>query len=173
MNAAATIRLARLDEVARLGMIERTACELFEGTDVYADLNGLIYDPAELAELIEQGQVWVACFDDDVPIGFVIVLKMDDVLHVDELDVLSEFGNRGIGTALLEHACQWAVANGFSVATLSTFREVPWNAPFYQKHGFCIVEPGEFTPGMIKMRETEDRNGLRLETRVIMHRELS
>jgi 4-diphosphocytidyl-2-C-methyl-D-erythritol kinase len=173
MNEDHSIRPARLDEVERLGSIEAGASELFAGTDVCADLNGSIYNPGELAELIEQGQVWVACFGDDVAVGFVIVLKMDDVLHIEELDVLPEFGRRGIGTALLEHACRWAAENGFSAATLSTFRDIPWNAPFYHKHGFRILEPREFTPWICTMRETEARNGLRLETRVIMRRELS
>ena len=106
-------------------------------------------------------------------VGFVIALKMDDVLHVEELDVLPEFGRRGIGTALLEHVCNWAASNGISSATLSTFREVPWNAPFYLKHGFRILEPHEYTSNLLTVRETEERSGLRLETRVVMRRELS
>jgi 4-diphosphocytidyl-2-C-methyl-D-erythritol kinase len=173
VNESFSIRLARRDEVELLGMIERTAGELFAGTDVAADLNGSIFDPDELAELIELGQVWVACFDDDLPVGFVIVLEYGDVLHIEELDVLPEFGRRGIGTALLEHVCSWAASNGFSAATLSTFREVRWNAPFYVKHGFRVLDPHELTPWMNTMRETEARSGLKLETRVVMRRELS
>lgn len=129
MNAGFSIRLARPDEVERLGEIEARACDLFAGTDVFADLNGEIYDPGELAELIEQDQVWVASLEDDVPVGFVILVMFDDILHVEELDVLPQFGRRGIGASLLEHACRWAGENGFKAATLSTFRDVPWNAP--------------------------------------------
>jgi GNAT superfamily N-acetyltransferase len=169
-----SIRLARRDEVERLGTIERTASELFAGAHVSADLNGSIYDPDDLELLIEKGQVWIASLDDDdVAVGFVIALKMDDVLHVEELDVLPEFGRRGIGTALLEHVCSWAASNGISSATLSTFRDVPWNAPFYLKHGFRILEPHEYTSNLLTVRETEERSGLRLETRVVMRRELS
>ena len=168
-----SIRLARGDEVARLGYIEDRAAALFESTDIAEDLNGEVYDPDDLAELIDQGQVWAACFDDDVPVGFVIVLKYDDILHIEELDVLPEFGRRGIGTALVEHACAWAAANGYFVATLSTFRDVSWNAPFYSRHAFRILDALEFTPWMIRLREIEESKGLRIETRVIMRRELS
>jgi 4-diphosphocytidyl-2-C-methyl-D-erythritol kinase len=167
------IRRARSSEVERLGEIESRASDLFTGTEVFADLNGQIYDPDELAELIEQGQVWVACFDDNIPVGFVIVLKFGTILHIEELDVMPEFGQRGIGTALLKHACHWAGEDGFSAVTLSTFGDIPWNAPFYHKHGFRVLEPHEFTPWIHTMRETEARNGLRLETRVVMRRELS
>lgn len=173
MKASATIRLARSDEVERLGMIERTAGDLFAGTAVYADLNGSIFNPVELAELIELGQVWVACIDSDAPVGFVILLKFAETLHIEELDVLPQFGRQGIGSALLEHACQWASGQGFSAATLSTFRDIPWNASFYLKHGFRVLQPHELTLWMHKMRETEAKNGLRLETRVVMRRELS
>ena len=173
MNESFSIRLARRDEVERLGMIERTAGDLFAGTDIAADLNGSTFDPDDLAELIELGQVWVACFDDDLPVGFVIVLKFGDVRHIEEVDVLPEFGQRGIGTALLEHVCSWAASNGFLAATLSTFRDVPWNAPFYLKHGFRILAPHEYTSYVVSMQETEERSGLRLETRVVMRRELS
>lgn len=152
MNEDHSIRPARLDEVERLGRIEAGASGLFAGTDVCADLNGLIYDPDELAQLIDQGQVWAASFEDDIPVGFVILLKMEDVLHDEELDVLPEFGRRGIGTALLKHACRWAIENGFSTAILSTFRDIPWNAPFYHKHGFRIFGPREFTPWIRTMR---------------------
>ena len=173
MSQTFSIRLARPNEVARLGEIEARASDLFEGTPVFADLNGEIYDSHELAELIAMGQAWVACLEDDVPVGFVILLHIDDVIHVEELDVLPKFGRRGIGTALLEHACRWGNKNGFIAATLSTFRDIPWNAPFYEKHGFRILEPQEFTDRMMAMRHTEASNGLPIEKRVIMRRELS
>ena len=173
MSPGISIRLARAGELGRLGEIESRASDLFEGTDVFADLNGEIYDPQELTELIAKGQVWVACLEDDEPVGFVILLPIDGVIHVEELDVLPEFGRRGIGAALLEHSCRWAIENDFTAATLSTFRDVPWNAPFYSRYGFGILEPAEFTPWMMRLRETEDSKGLRNETRVIMRRGLS
>lgn len=167
------IRLARLNELERLGEIEDRASALFETTDILDDLNGEIFDPSELARLIEKRQVWVACGEDDVPVGFVILLKVDDIIHIEELDVLPEFGRRGMGASLVQHACRWAADNGFTYATLSTFRDIPWNAPFYSKHGFQILEPAEFTPWMMRLRETESSKGLRNETRVIMRRPLS
>jgi hypothetical protein len=56
--------------------------------------------------------------------------------------------------------------------TLSTFRDVPWNGPFYRNHGFRDLEPAEWTPGMRAIREKEAQQGLRVEARVFMRREL-
>lgn len=173
MSDALSIRLARPNEVARLGFIEDRASELFESTDIINDLNGEVFDPAELANLIAKQQVWVACDESDLAVGFVIVLKNDDVIHIEELDVLPELGRRGIGTALLEHVCRWGRDAGFIAATLSTFRDVPWNAPFYSRRGFRVIDPDEYTSWMVELRHLERSKGLRLETRVIMRRRLS
>jgi hypothetical protein len=55
---------------------------------------------------------------------------------------------------------------------LSTFRDVPWNGPFYRKHGFRDLQPAEWTPGMRAIREKEAQHGLRVEARVFMRRDL-
>jgi len=55
--------------------------------------------------------------------------------------------------------------------TLSTFRDVPWNGPFYRKHGFKDLKPSEWTPGMKEIRENEARHGLLVDARVFMRRE--
>ena len=56
--------------------------------------------------------------------------------------------------------------------TLSTFRDVAWNGPFYRKHGFVDLAPAAWTPGMRSIREKEARHGLRTEVRVFMRRDL-
>ena len=56
--------------------------------------------------------------------------------------------------------------------TLSTFRDVPWNGPFYSKIGFRTLQPSEWTSGMRAIREDETQHGLRAEARLSMRREL-
>jgi GNAT superfamily N-acetyltransferase len=167
------IRNARIGEVETLGRIEDRASMLFEDTEIAKYLNGEIYDPSELEKLIEQGRVFVACFEDDVAVGFVILTELGGNAHIDELDVLPAFGHRGIGKALLEYACGWARDSGFSAVTLSTFRDIPWNAPFYSRYGFRVLEAAELTLEMLRLRSDESSRGLPLEKRVIMLRELS
>jgi Acetyltransferase (GNAT) family/Glyoxalase/Bleomycin resistance protein/Dioxygenase superfamily len=89
------------------------------------------------------------------------------------MDVLPAHGRRGLGTLLLDKACAWAQAQGHPAVTLSTFRDVPWNAPFYARNGFRALQPSEWTPGMRAIRDNETEHGLRVEARVFMRRELT
>jgi hypothetical protein len=52
--------------------------------------------------------------------------------------------------------------------TLSTFRDVPWNGPFYRKHGFRDLQPSEWTPSLRAIRKHEAEHGLRVDARVFM-----
>ena len=88
------------------------------------------------------------------------------------MDVLPAHGRRGLGARLLACVCAWAQAQGNAAVTLSTFRDVPWNGPFYRKHSFRDLQPAEWTPGMRAIREQEVQHGLRVEARVFMRREL-
>lgn len=166
-------RNARLDEVVRLAEIETVAEQLFVEHGIFTELNGETFPADELAELIAENSVWVAAtVENDVAVGFIILTTLGDNAHVEELDVLPEFGQCGLGAALLEHACGRAAERGFHAVTLSTFRDVPWNAPFYQKRNFRNLDAVEFTPEMIRLREIEDAKGLPVDRRVVMIRQL-
>ena len=63
----------------------------------------------------------------------------DEALHLEELDVLPGHGRQGIGTRLVRALCDGARGRGIAAVTLCTFRDVPWNAPFYERLGFRIL----------------------------------
>jgi len=44
--------------------------------------------------------------------------------------------------------------------TLTTFREVPWNGPYYQRLGFVYLTVEEETPGLRAIRSSERERGL-------------
>ena len=85
---------------------------------------------------------------------------------------LPAHARRGLGARLLACVCAWAQAQGYASVTLSTFRDVPWNGPFYRKHGFRELQPAEWTAGMRATRDKEAQHGLCVEARVFMRREL-
>lgn len=65
---------------------------------------------------------------------------VDDGLHLHQLAVHPDHGRQGLGTALL--AAVFARAAGRAV-TLTTFRNIPWNEPWYRERGFTeVVDPG-------------------------------
>jgi GNAT superfamily N-acetyltransferase len=78
--------------------------------------------------------LWVA--DDDGPVAFLAGSIEDGRLHIDELDVQQDRQGQGLGRGLLNHAMDWARSHGLSALSLTTFRNIAWNAPFYARFGF-------------------------------------
>lgn len=56
--------------------------------------------------------------------------------------------------------------------TLTTFAEVPWNAPYYARCGFRVLDDSELSPGMRTIRDREIAHGLHRWPRVYMRRDL-
>ena len=81
-------------------------------------------------------------------------------------------GRRGIGSALLDRFVAEAKARSFPNAALSTFREVPFNAPFYARRGFVELPLAE-APAALRDRFTaECPPGVDPATRSLMLRAL-
>lgn len=75
------------------------------------------------------------------PVGFVLVDPVDGASHVAQLSVHPAHGRRGIGTRLLERACDRGRAVGHGRITLTTYSDIPFNAPWYHQFGFREIEP--------------------------------
>ena len=137
------IRLAKQVDLLRLPEIERQAARRFIPFGL-AKLFSTATTPVEdFEEGMAAGQLWVAADPDDQPVGFALASVVEDHAHLNELDVLPEHGRRGLGTALVETACQWARGAGFSRITLTTLSHIPWHTPFYKRLGFRILRPEE------------------------------
>jgi N-acetylglutamate synthase-like GNAT family acetyltransferase len=79
---------------------------------------------------------------------------------------------RGLGRMLLEHAARRAAADGLPALTLTTFEHVAWNAPYYARLGFRILDDAEVTPGLRAIRRREAGIGLDRWPRVCMRRDV-
>ena len=93
---------------------------------------------------------------------------MADQPHLDELDVLTSHGCQGIGRALVRAVVEWARSVGYRALTLTTFRDVPWNAPFYTRCGFRILAEHEQSIELAAIVRDEASRGLDPAARVIM-----
>ena len=167
------IRLARTSEIPQLRAIEDAAGSLFTDLGLHNEAIDSSFPPEDRTKFVELEQTWVACLDDDLPVGVVAVSARDELGYVEELDVVPAHGRRGLGTRLLTHVCMWAREQGLAAMTLSTFRDVPWNGPFYRSRGFKDLRPADWTPWMRAIRDWEATHGLVVEARVFMRRELS
>ncbi|NJP05217.1 MAG: GNAT family N-acetyltransferase [Chloroflexaceae bacterium] len=168
-----TLRLARKGELPLLQAVQMAAVKRFYAIGL---LQGLDIQPVSLERLqdhLEQGGVWVAADAADRPVGFADWFILDGCAHLNELDVLPTHGRRGLGQRLVEQCCRWACEQRLPAVTLSTFRTVAWNGPFYTRLGFRFLEEHELTPGLQHLRILEAQFGLLLTERVCMRRELT
>ncbi len=96
----------------------------------------------------------------DPPVGFAWLTLVCGQAHLEQISVLPEHGRRGIGRALLEAAATWAAGARYERLTLCTFRDVPWNGPFYRSAGFVELDEREWCPELHEIRDAERSNGL-------------
>src|SRR5690606_7751557 len=123
-------------------------------------------------EGMRAGLLWVAADSDERPVAFAAVIMIGGHPHLHELSVDPAHGRRGIGRRMVEAVCDWARAGGHGGVTLSTYKGVPWNAPFYERMGFRTMGETELSPALADLRSQESVDGLDVRHRVIMLREL-
>jgi GNAT superfamily N-acetyltransferase len=163
------VRPATEEDHPALQAIEMAAGELFRplGMDDIADS-----EPPTLDELAEAVAVWVAIDDQDRPVGYAWVELVDGHAHLEQLSVRPEHGGRGIGTQLLDAVATWAWAQGHREVTLTTYRDVAFNAPLYARRGFEVVSEAEWTDEIRQVVEEGAAHGLDPALRVVMRRRL-
>ena len=74
---------------------------------------------------------------------------------------------------MIEAVCEWVRANGHAVITLTTERDIPWNAPYYARLGFEILPEAQWGAGLREIAVNEIALGLNPETRVAMMRRIA
>ncbi|MCM2392773.1 GNAT family N-acetyltransferase [Streptomyces albipurpureus] len=164
------MRPATSDEFPRLQEIERAAGEPFRalGMSEIAD-----DDPPALEVLEEYrraGGAWVAVDGDGPPLAYLLHDVVDGAAHIEQVSVHPAAARRGIGGRLIEDLAVRAAAVGLPALTLTTFVEIPWNAPYYSRLGFRALDEGELTEGLREIRQREKDLGLDRWPRVCMRR---
>ena len=164
--------LARPEDVEALPEIERLAGLMFKTYPGDLGIPEEVYQhPTSVDTFVaaqQAGRLWIAAGAGGNPIGFALVRELDGYAHLDELNVLPSHGRQGIGSALLATVCSWAKLAGYPAVTLRTFRDVPWNAPFYRRRGFSVVESATVSKRHVELEASERQRGLRTDIRVTM-----
>jgi GNAT superfamily N-acetyltransferase len=151
-----SIRHAVPEDAVFLAAIEQSAGELFR---TLPELAWIADEPIGTAEeflpLILAGTVWVAEARASGIVGELRATIADDALHIVELAVALTFQQQGIGRALIDAAAKWSRECGLRALTLTTFRHVAWNAPFYARYGFVeLAADSDARLKAILIRET-------------------
>ncbi|MCT9081924.1 GNAT family N-acetyltransferase [Streptomyces fulvoviolaceus] len=118
-----------------------------------------------------EGRAWVAADERNRPVAYLICEPVDGALHIEQISVHPDVARRAIGRTLLAYAADRAREEGLAGLTLTTFAEVPWNAPYYARIGFRVLDDAELTPGLRKIRAHEAELGLDAWPRVCMRRD--
>jgi GNAT superfamily N-acetyltransferase len=177
------IRPPAPDELERLQQIERAAGQAFVAVgmpEIAAD------DPLPVAVLEgyrAAGRAWVITCGGVA--GYVLVDVLDrpgppdgtgrdggPAAHVEQVSVDPAFARRGLGARLIDHVADTARRDGMAALTLTTFRDVPWNGPYYERLGFRPLGDHELGPGLRGRRDLEAAHGLDPAHRVCMRRDL-
>ena len=163
-----SLRLARAEDAESFYEVEDDAAELLRHEP---SLAGIPVPPstsaAEYRKLIGKGRCLSAAIGQEV-IGFAAATPIGRELHLDEISVLRTHQGKGIGAALLEALAVDARNSGFQAITLNTYRDIPWNAPFYARHGYVEVENFEGRPHLAQSLDSAVALGMPRERRCAM-----
>ncbi|MEJ2890452.1 GNAT family N-acetyltransferase [Actinomycetospora aeridis] len=166
---APTLRPARADELEVLRQIEIAAGAVFRdvGMDPIAD--DTPPSVVALAGALDRGGLWVAA-DADRPVAYLMDDVVDGEAHLEQISVHPSHGRRGLGARMVEDLVGRALAGDRTSITLTTFVDVPWNAPYYVRLGFRALADEELGPGLRAIRRAEAARGLDRWPRVAMRR---
>jgi GNAT superfamily N-acetyltransferase len=150
-------RKAEDADLEQLPDVEAAADELFVPLG--------IYDLPAPATAEERARSWRVLVVGQPVQGFAVLELLDGAVHLEQLSVDPAHGRQGIGSALLAATVDAAREHGADRVTLLTYADVPWNAPFYARHGWQPAR--ELTPGLRALRAREaglglDRHGPRI-----------
>lgn len=187
-GSQASIRGATQRDLEALASVERAAASLFPPGRVPEGGGTLAANVLE--QSLQAGLLFVAATpqlqspaprrsDLDGPaaaapstvVGFAAARRRERFVHLEEVSVHPNAARQGLGRRLVEEVLRVSRHRGVSGVTLTTFEDLPWNAPFYKSMGFMIIEAWVQGPGYLQ-ESLEHEGKLGLQARVAMIHEL-
>ncbi len=163
------IRKTATRDIASLAAIERSADSAFETIPALAWVASDSAQPEDLHHrLCEQGYSAVMVNANDAPVGFINGDYIDGALHILGVAVMRDCQGMGLGKRLMADAICHARAKQLSALTLTTFRNVPWNQPFYARLGFSVISDAGMPDYLVRLLEEEAAHGFARNSRCAM-----
>lgn len=155
-----TIEPATPAHVPLLAAIEIAAAGIFPPCSLPEHMRSDSVPESVLLEAVRQGLLWVALAGDGRPVGHALVQLVEDVALLAQIDVHPEHMRKGIGSALILHIVEHLRLRKKAALYLTTFRHIPWNAPFYAKLGFAALDKNKEPAFLNNILEEEKLSGL-------------
>lgn len=171
MSDDVLIRRASPAEIDEVISIDDDACALYETVGLHFDISPdhpfAHAEHARWARAANDGNVFLAERAGSPPVAVLVVGRVGGLAYVDQLSVRMSAMRRGIGGRLLMRAIEWA---GDDELWLTTYAHLPWNRPFYERHGFVSVPASACPPGIVADLEEQRRWLPDPEQRIAMRR---
>jgi len=164
------IRPTRPADLAVIQRIELDAGALFRAIGMTAIADDPVPTIEALTDYQRAGLSWVAVDHTDQPVAFILVKRVDGNAHIEQVSVHPDHAHQRIGRTLIDHVERWAANQGLAALTLTTFRDVQWNGPYYQRLGFAVLPDAEQGPELRALMIEEAAHGLDPEHRIAMIR---
>ena len=167
------IRPAQAHETSVMQAIELDAAKSYAALPGYAFSVVLpARSDEEHAFARDHGARFVVEIDGAV-VGFIMVIPLDRAAHIFEAAMLADFQGRGIGRQLVATAETYARGQGYAEMTLTTYRDVPWNTPFYERLGYAVFSPDADRPQLQALMADEVAQGFAEAPRVAMRKTIT
>lgn len=133
---------------------------------------GLELPPDDPRNVLDHADRVLVAVADGRVCGLAATVTLDGAAHLEQLAVHPGHGRRGIGGALVEAVCANALDDGHDRVTLTTFEDVPWNGPWYERRGFSTLPRARWGPELERQWEIEEAAGIMVRSRIAMLRAL-
>ena len=157
IDQSVLIRPARLSDVDAIISVDIAASALFKPTGLLSDdaLNDHVEAP-NVRAAIDAGLIDVAEIVSEPRVaGFIQYRLIEGDLYLEQVSVDPAYGRRGVGRRLMSWLHQRAITLGADQITLSTFRNLAWNGPFYASVGFEEIPRGDMQDYMLEIEAAQ------------------
>ena len=163
------IRKILVSDIPQLIAIEHSANQAFAQIPQLKWLaESAVMSSDQHLDLIQNHDAFVAVNTKNQAVGFLYAEKQAQDLYIIELDVAAEYQQQGIGRQLMTYTLDFARQQGFQAVTLTTFTDVAWNRPFYEKLGFKQLNVQNLKPYLKQKIAHEIEQGFIRESRCAM-----
>ncbi|WP_227317485.1 GNAT family N-acetyltransferase [Cedecea davisae] len=163
------LRASTTGDIEALQQVEAAAARRFLGVPELVFLaQAGVTDAGTHRRAIEQSLSWLVAGSDGRIRGFCYCQPHQGSLYLAEISTHPDFQRTGVGRTLLEAVFDSARRLSAKEVTLTTYQDVPWNAPWYQRHGFERIETLELSAELAECLRHQQDEGLMVLPRCAM-----
>lgn len=156
-------------DIPALQRVESIAARRFHSVPSLAFLaTAEVTDRQSHTVSIAQQLAWLVEDRQGTVLGFCYAQVLADILWLAEISTLPQARGKGVGALLLRQARDTADRLQLNGVMLTTYRTLPWNAPWYQKQGFITLDSISLAPELRQKVEQEKLTALWMMPRCVM-----